>query len=152
MKNILNPTTKDEIITRIDLLHENDKPLWGKMSAGDFLCHISDSFRMATGQKEVKFTGNAFSTSLMKMLILNGLPIPKGKIETSPELKPGKRGTPTTDFSNDKNTLIDLINGFEENYPENQIIVHPAFGKMNRTQWGKLMFIHTNHHLKQFGK
>lgn len=152
MKNILNSNIRNSIIERIENLNENDKALWGKMSSGDFLCHISDSFRMAMEKKEVKFLGNPISTSLVKMLVLNGLPLMKEKIETSPELKPRVGGTPATNFKNDKEILLELINGFEKNYPADHKIVHPFFGKMNRTQWGKLMFIHTNYHLKQFGK
>jgi len=152
MKNILNENVRNEIINRIEKLAENDKPVWGKMSAGDFMCHIGDSFRLATGKKEVKFTGNFISSSLIKMLILNGLPMMKEKIETSPELKPGVGGTPATNFNSDKETLLELVKYFDQNYPSDQKIAHPFFGKMNRTEWAKLMFIHTNYHLKQFGK
>jgi hypothetical protein len=28
---------------------------------------------------------------------------------------------------------------------------HPMFGELNQKQWGKLIYIHLNHHLNQFG-
>lgn len=80
------------------------------------------------------------------------MPAPKGRVETITEIKQGNGGTKPTEFYTDKNTLIELIKKFNENLKENEIINHPAFGPLNKQQWGRIIYAHLNHHLKQFGR
>ncbi|MBU1095021.1 MAG: DUF1569 domain-containing protein [Bacteroidetes bacterium] len=152
MKSILNESDKKELIKRISRLKNDSKKLWGKMSSGEMICHLFDQINMATGKRKTKYVGNKFLSIILKWIVLLGLPTPKGKVETVKELKQGAGGTKPTIFETDGKTLIELLEKFNENYPNNKLIVHPAFGKLNKRQWGRLVYLHTNYHLKQFGK
>lgn len=152
MKNILDDSVKNKIVARIEALEQSDKPLWGKMSVDGMMCHAADQIRMAIGEKETKFIGNAVSKTIVKFLVLFGMPTPKAKVETVKELKQGRGGTKTTDFENDKQLLLKSVEGFEKEYPEGENICHPFFGNMNKKQWGRLIYLHLDFHLKQFGK
>lgn len=151
MKNLFGDQTRKEIIERINLLDENSCRLWGKMTPNEMLCHCSDQIKMATGNLKTDFVGNFFTSTIGKQVVLLGVPVPKGKVETVKELMQGVRGTPPTKFDEDRNMLINLVNTFDAKYPSNNDPVHPAFGKLTRNQWGKLSYIHLDHHLKQFG-
>lgn len=86
MRNILEKADRELIAERIDRIQETDRPLWGRMTAHEMLCHVSDIFRMAFGEIAVQDQSTFFTRQIMSKLILLGLPMPKGKIATSPEL------------------------------------------------------------------
>lgn len=152
MHTILTESSKQELIKRINSLRKDDKALWGKMNAGEMLCHITDQVRLAVGAKDSDFMGNIFLTTLVKWLVLFGMPVPKGKVETVKELKQGVGGTKPNSLDNDKSVLIDLLINFENSFALVKSRRHPAFGKMNKWQWARIVYIHINYHLKQFNK
>jgi hypothetical protein len=151
MKNLLKENDRNDIIQRIERISSEDKRLWGKMNVNEMLCHASDQVRLGLGEIKPFFRGNTFHTSFLKNLILLGMPAPKGKIETYKELKQGDGGTPPTDFENDRKLLLQNIEKFISKENKNENVIHPNFGKMNYNQWGRLIYIHLNHHLLQFG-
>ena len=151
MKNILDLGESKDIMVRISKLSSDVIPKWGKMNDQQMLCHVSDQIRMATGEIKAEYIGNPFLKIVAKRLTLLGMPIPKGKIQTTKELNQEKMGTKPSGFEKDRKTLIDLINNFDKNYPDNTKICHPAFGPMTKKQWGRLIYLHLHHHLQQFG-
>jgi hypothetical protein len=150
MRNILDSSTLKEIESRINSLNENSKRLWGKMNVNEMVCHCSDQIKMAVGIIPTKYVGNLFLDTIVKHLILFGMPAPRGKVETVPELKQGVKGTKPTSLEQDKKTLLDFVQTFENRIEKNPTIVHPAFGKLTTKQWARLCYIHLDHHLKQF--
>ncbi len=151
MKNIINTSIKTEVISRIEKLTPNSPRNWGKMNVNEMICHCADQLRLANGTKQSKFVGNFMLTTVFKWLTLTFLKAPKGKVETVKELKQGVGGTKPTSFEEDRKALVDLIQNFDESFKTNKIIIHPAFGKMNRWQYGRLAYLHLDHHLNQFG-
>lgn len=152
MRNILNKNDLICVINRFKSLTPNTIPLWGKMSVNQMTCHCSDQILMAHGQIKIQYTGNFFSSKVLKNLILLGMPAPKGKVKTYKELDQFVSGTKPTIFEKDVNNLIEILERFDNEFSSNKQIVHPSFGKMSKKEWGRLVFIHLNHHLKQFGK
>ncbi len=150
MKNILEVSTQKEIKIRINSLNEKSIRLWGKMTINEMVCHCTDQIKMAVGVIPTKYVGNFFLNTIAKHLILLGMPVPKGKIETVPELKQGIGGSKPKNLDYDKNELLELTNNFNAIIEKNPNQIHPAFGKMNTKQWARLCYLHLNHHLKQF--
>lgn len=151
MKNIIDYSIKTKILQRIEKLNPSASAKWGKMNINQMLCHCADQLRLANGTKSSKFIGNFMLTTVFKWLILTFMKAPKGKIETVKELKQGVGGTKPTSFEDDRKALIDLIQNFDESFKTNKTVVHPAFGKMNHWQNGRLAYLHLDHHLRQFG-
>jgi hypothetical protein len=151
MKTILNRKDNDLVVARINSLSEKNDGLWGKMNVNEMICHCTDQIKMAEGKIEIKFVGNFFLTKFMKNLILLGMPAPKGKVKTYKELDQKARGTKPTEFESDRNVLIETIKNFKTEYPNNKNVIHPSFGELSLSQWGRLINIHLDHHLRQFG-
>jgi hypothetical protein len=151
LKNIIDERVKSEVIKRIEKINPTASAKWGKMNTSEMLCHCADQLRLANGTKQSKFVGNFMLTTVFKWLILTVLKAPKGKIKTVKELKQGAGGTNPTNFENDKKTLIELVKNFDASFKTNKTVVHPAFGKMNHWQYGRLAYVHLDHHLNQFG-
>ena len=54
MGNIFNEEDKDEIIRRIDELHPNSKPMWGKMNVSQMLAHCLVPTKISAGEIEAQ--------------------------------------------------------------------------------------------------
>jgi hypothetical protein len=121
------------------------------MSAHQMVCHLGDACRMATGEKTVSDASGRVPRTLVKWLALY-MPLRwRAGIMTRPEIDQQCAGTRPTDFSADVaglETLLDLMttrdSGLE--WP-----VHPIFGRMSRAEWLRWAYLHTDHHLRQFG-
>ena len=84
--------------------------------------------------------------------MLLGIPAPKGKIKTFPEIDLEKgNGTKPTSFENDKTLLKKIVSDFLEKDSSFNYQPHGAFGPFTKEQWGRIIYIHFDHHLKQFG-
>lgn len=151
MKTILEENTKKEVIERLNLLNNETEALWGKMNCNQMLCHCNDQMRLSIGEIKSPPMDKVLLGKIMKTLVLLGVPAPKGKVETFKELKQGEGGTKPTTFENDRKKLIASINNFDKVYPNNTNVMHPAFGNLTKKEWGKLIYIHLDHHIKQFG-
>lgn len=151
MKNILNKKDNDLVVARINSLSEKNDALWGKMNVNEMICHCADQIRMALGKIEIAFQGNFFMTKVLKNLILLGIPAPKGKVKTYKELDPLIGGTKPVGFDSDRKILIDKIKCFDKDYTPDAKILHPSFGPFSKSQWGRLIYVHLDHHLRQFG-
>ena len=77
----------------------------------------------------------------------------KGKVETFPELDYAKGGgTPPTNLASDVDTLRDTVARFVAHAADGKAFVRsPAFGRLSGRAYGRLMYVHTSYHLKQFG-
>ncbi len=150
MKTVLNPFYLNRLKTRIESVKPDSTRLWGKMTAHQMLVHVSDQVRLSEGEIPTRFRGNFFSKKLLKKLVLLGMPTPKGKVETVYELKQDAGGTKRTHFETDRQELLELLVRFESRFEHGQKRLHPAFGEMNKKEWARLVYIHTDYHLRQF--
>lgn len=149
MKNIINQQDRAEIIARIQKLTPESKAHWGTMNAGGALCHLNDQLRLALGQKTIPDAGNFFTKTILKNLILWGMPAPKGKAKTHPDLAQEAGGTKPTTFDADRKSLMENIEAVATR--NSGFKAHAIFGPLTKEQWGRMAYTHLDHHLKQFG-
>ena len=142
---------KAEIEARLRRLQSETSRLWGKMSAPQMVCHLSDSFHCAMGKKPLKMV--RFSLwRLTKWIALYGpLHWPHG-VKTRPEVEQGKGGTPPVEFEADLQRLLASIERFTQSPREFEFLPHPMFGRMTERQWMRWGYLHCDHHLRQFGQ
>ena len=150
MGNILKEKYYEEIKERIADLKRDDLPLWGKMNVGEMLCHLADQIKVATGEIICQERSTFMTKVVLKNLILMGMKAPKGKVQTMPEVNPHLMGSKPVSFDADRDYLLRKISDFRE-ADQNKMHAHPAFGKLTKNQWGKLIYTHLDHHLSQFG-
>lgn len=148
---LLHPAARASLVARIAQLQPHSPALWGKMNAAQVLCHLADQLRMALGELSVNGKAGFWGRTLMKTLVLAGLPAPKGKVPTLPELDQMTAGTPPTDFEHDRQALYHLIDNVVAQGAAYPWAHHPSFGRLDHRQWCRLAWIHLDHHLRQFG-
>ena len=148
MKNLFDKDSYDEIARRIKALTPGTQRQWGKMNVAQMLAHCKAAFSVPLSNKKMP-------RSILGLLV--GWMI-KSKLHNE---EPWKRNLPTApnfkitgerDFEKEKQELIGLINQFYHGGPGNVgKFPHPMFGTYTSEQWGKAMYKHLDHHLRQFG-
>jgi hypothetical protein len=152
MNSLQNPEDYSQVVNRLSKLQPDSLRLWGKMTAQQVICHLSDSFLAALGAKQVSLATGIFQRTIMKWGALYvPMPWPKG-VPTRPEVEQGRGGTPPEEFEQDRAKLLDVMQRFRTSNETLQDSVHPIFGRLTYGQWMRWGYLHTDHHLRQFGR
>ena len=148
MKTLFEKDTSDELIGRIDRLQSISERQWGKMDVAQMMAHCSAALDMASGKLLLPrmFIGRLIG-SFVKPLYSNEKPFSKSS-PTDPKLVVSDQ----RDFQKEKDQLKVKVREFQEGgeakctrHP------HPFFGSLTPYEWGRGMYKHLDHHLRQFG-
>jgi hypothetical protein len=152
LKSLDDPSCKQEILNRIGKVRHDSPRRWGRMTAAQMICHLNDSFLGVMGEKPITIEPKFRARKLVKFIALY-LPMhwPKG-VPTRPEFDSQIGGTPPADFDSDKRALLALVKRFTEQPPRFQFQPHPMFLEMSAPEWMRWGYLHTDHHLRQFGE
>jgi hypothetical protein len=151
MKTLANPKDKEEIVHRLQAIHAASKRRWGKMSAHQMVCHLSDGYRMYMNEKIVAPEPQRIPPSLLKWIALWApIPWPRG-FKTAPELDQQIGGTTPAEFEADIRELLKLLDRLTHQPRDFQWQLHPHFGPLSDKEWMRLAYLHPDHHLRQFG-
>jgi hypothetical protein len=147
MKNLFEPTTAAEIITRLEKIQPAAQPQWGKMNAAQMMAHCQATFEVYFGGLKPKrnLMGIFFGKMAMKRLISNK-PWPKSLPTAKEFIIANER-----DFQIERTKLVQAISQFSNTGQTVKYFVHPFFGKVTSGVWGKFSYRHLDHHLLQFG-
>ncbi len=115
------------------------------------VCHLGDSLRMVMGRKLVSHATSVLQRTIVKWIALYApLPWPAG-IRTRPEIDQELGGTRPVDFAEDLaqvEALLVLITAQTRSFDWQ---LHPIFGMLSDAAWLRWGYLHTDHHLRQFG-
>lgn len=148
MESLFNPADRESLSVRLAALEADTRHLWGKMDAAQMLQHCSRGLEAATGDRPMKqlFLGKVLGPFVRRMAL--------GK-------RPLGRNAPTDpsfvvldvrDFNAERIRLATILDRFIQRGPESAgKATHAFFGRLNGDEWGRLMYKHLDHHLRQFG-
>jgi len=148
MKSLFDPETYQEIQNRLNNLHKDSKPLWGKMTVATMLTHCQRPIQVALGELNLK-----------KPPFLIGM-LMKGFRKGLYNDRPWKKGMPTAkeflvreahEFNQAKTELETLITELYSRKHQQIWPTHPIFGSFSTEEVGKMQYKHLDHHLTQFG-
>ena len=150
MSSIFDPDVRAAVKTRVRALRPGSQRRWGRMSAHQAVCHMSDVLRMALRERTVAARPLPFGPLARLVALRLPLAWPRG-IRTLPEVEQGCGGTDPVDFERDRADLLALIDRYGCSAPSERAASHPILGTMNPDQWGRWAYRHLDHHLRQFG-
>jgi hypothetical protein len=151
LKTLDQPSVKQQIVRRIQMLRPDLERRWGKMNSRQMVSHLNDSFRCVMGEMRVSIDPDFRFRGLVKWCGLYlPAPWPHG-VRTRPEIDQEFGGTPPGDFDEDRRTLLALMERFARQPREFHFDPHPIFLEMTEWQWMRWGYLHTDHHLRQFG-
>jgi len=142
-KSINNSADLKEVLERSDKLTHASKGLWGKMNVKQMLHHVSVAANFAFESPEP----NAKRRGVMLWMILH-IPAPKN-VKTYPDLDMVANKIDPEDFENERKILKDVFTRVSSS--EGPFKNNPFLGKLSKDEWGRLCYVHVNHHFKQFG-
>jgi hypothetical protein len=151
VKTLARESDRTELRARLRTVRPDSARRWGRMSAHQMVCHVGDALRLMAGEIPAGRVPRLHERTVVKWVALFApLRWPAG-IVTSPELDPDQGGTRPADFAADVaevEALLERVLSSPESVEER---VHPVFGRMTHATWLRWAWLHTDHHLRQFG-
>jgi uncharacterized protein DUF1569 len=150
MKTLAQEHEKADILRRLRTIRADSRRHWGRMSAHQAVCHLSDSFLAVTGQRPASSASGPLQRTVIKWIALYApLKWPHG-VPTRPEVDQEVGGTKPAAFAADVTQLemlIELVTTRKGCFGP----THPIFGPMSDADWMRWAYLHMDHHLRQFG-
>lgn len=139
------------IRSRMGKLAPDQRPHWGTMTPHEMICHLSDALRHPLGDRPAVIPPPSwFRHVFLKWLVLWVIPrYPKGAM-TKAAFDPRRDGTKPADFARDLAELDRLTGRFVAGAGK-ITVEHTRFGPMRGSDWLRWWWMHTDHHLRQFG-
>ena len=151
MKTLARDECVAELVNRLRNTRQDCVRRWGRMTVHQMICHLCDSFRMALGQKHVIDASTLVKRTLVKWLALY-LPLRwRAGILTVPEVDQEFGGTRPIEFATDLAETEALLTRVASRAGAAEWPDHPIFGRMSKGDWLRWAYLHTDHHLRQFG-
>jgi hypothetical protein len=148
MRTLADFATVDALVARLASVRPDAQRRWGTMTPAEMLCHVADAFEVALGDRLPSTVKAPGPPRLIKGLAL-WLPIPWMKnVPTGRNVDPRRDGTRPGDFTADRDRAVRLLRRLAA---EAKPGPHPIFGTMTSRDWLRWGFLHTDHHLRQFG-
>jgi hypothetical protein len=146
MKTLWQAETRAECMARARQLTPESQRRWGKMTVDQMLAHVVDAFRMGLGELEVRPRKLVVRFWPINYVICNWVPFPQN-LPTASEIVSRKKASIDEELQQLEAALIRFA------AKRNQRVwpLHPAFGKLSASSWGRLGYKHVDHHLRQFG-
>jgi hypothetical protein len=151
MKTLARAADRAELLRRLRTVRPESTAQWGRMSAPQMICHLTDAFQMATGDRTVRPTGSWFDRTILRLLVL-WLPVrwPRG-VPTNPELDQLLHGTSPSGFPADVARVEAMVEAMAAAGGRARWQAHPLFGPLSTRAWLRWGYLHMDHHLRQFG-
>ncbi len=149
-KTLDDPVQRAALIARLLRLAPDSPRQWGRMTSHQTVCHLSDSFRSMMSPTSITSVATPFSRTVIKWIALQApMTWPHG-VKTRPEVDQEIGGTKPVEFAHDRRMLEALIDQFAARSGED-FQPHPMFGRLTTGEWHRWGWLHTDHHLRQFG-
>jgi len=147
-QNLFVDSDYDAIIHRIRSLKPANRRKWGKMSLTQMLEHCAIQLKLGLGIIKQTNPEGLFvmRTSFGRWLILYAIPWPPG-LSTPTKMNMLSNDVATNDFDSEKHQLLELLTKVQET---ERLQPHPFLGALQRRDWGRLIWKHLDHHLRQF--
>jgi len=139
---------RQEYRRRVESVTPDSKRQWGTMEVDQMLHHLNLACGGSLGFYDLPDESYLTSRTLFKWILVDwyseqptGLRLPTGfKIPHSQRFE----------FAYEKSQLLKILEADWNARTADAWKPHPMFGKMTPTEWGKLLQIHVDYHLRQF--
>ena len=137
----------DDLVARTQAITPDSPRQWGLMNAHQMLLHLGGAAAAALGQ--AKFTLKPRPGGAVIRLVLFYL-MPRYPRGARVGNDPARRVVDPAMFERDKQRVMELTRAMAA--PDAPFVpTHPLFGSMSRRNWQRWAYMHTDHHLRQFG-
>ena len=123
----------------------------GKMTVTKILAHSADQIWLTLKEKEPHKKPTFIYRNITKYVGL-WLPVILFKnLEEPVDINQQYFGTASADIVTEKLNLLTLFALVSGLIAQVILLPYPMFGKLSRSQWRRFIYVHLDHHLRQFG-
>lgn len=138
-----------DLVTRLQRLAPTQPGLWGSMNAQQMVLHLGNASAAVLKQGPFAAKPRGGPAGLLRLVVLYLLPrMPRG-VKTGAD--PAGAAVEPEAFAEDLERAVRLLQQLAAAEPDALVARHPILGPMTRAQWMRWAFLHTDHHLRQFG-
>jgi hypothetical protein len=139
---------RQEYRHRVESVTPQSPRRWGTMEVDQMLHHLNLACGGSLGFYNLPDGSYLSARTLGKWIIVDWLPEqPAGlRLPTGFKIPHSQR----FEFANEKAQLLRIVETAWHARTDEAWKPHPLFGKMTPTEWGKLLQIHLDYHLRQF--
>lgn len=149
MRNISDGVVLEDLVHRLRRLAPTLPGLWGTMKAQQMALHVGDACAAVLKQRAFSATPRGGPAGLLRIIVLYLLPrMPRG---VKSGANPAAAVVEPEAFARDLERAVTLLQQLATEAPDGLVDRHPIFGPMTRADWMRWAFLHTDHHLRQFG-
>jgi hypothetical protein len=149
MKQIGDGAVLNDLVSRLQRLTPAHAPAWGTMNGQQMARHLGDACEAVLMRRPFASRPRGKPSPLRKFLLLHVLrQMPRG-IKAGAD--PAGAAVDPADFANDLGRAVTLLHDLAAASPEALVEAHPILGPMSRANWMRWAYMHTDHHLRQFG-
>ncbi len=145
MYNFFDKNQYVNIRQRVERLQPNSQRLFGRMEAAQMMAHCSLQIETALGKTSRPDVGTFFTKHIIRRVLPFMTKIPMGTKTSNSLVVKDERN-----FDVEKKRLLDNIEQAHLHGVKGNWHPHIAFGKMSGKEWGHLIPLHLDHHLRQF--
>ena len=148
MQNLFDPADRASIERRVMALQASSARQWGTMNPAQAMAHCVVGLEMACGDRPKKqaLLGRVI-TPFIRSFVLGEAPMRKNA-PTGPEFVIADE----RNLATEQQRVTALVDRFCQRGPSAAATaVHRFFGRLSGEEWGRLMYKHLDHHLRQFG-
>lgn len=147
MKSLYDPAVADEVRQRMARLQPTSTPAWGKMTVAQALAHCAMAMENALGDTTPPRhpLGRLIGGFAKRRLIVQGKPMGRSAPTHPTVLVKDDRN-----FEAEREHLQRTIDRFTSGADACTRHPHFFFGPMTPAEWATFMYVHLDHHLRQF--
>jgi len=148
MKTIADAGELATLTRRLETVTPTQPRVWGTISPHQMLVHIADASEAVLKRRPFTVTSRR-SSPLFKWVALS-LPLPWPRnIKSGAE--PAARVVSAAEFPADRDRAVSTLRELAAATGGGLADEHPIFGPMSPAEWHRWAYVHTDHHLRQFG-
>ncbi len=148
---LCHPTDYAATVRRFKALTPESRGRWGRMSVEQMLCHVSDYLRLPFGEVPSPDRSTVLTRGVGWLLMRLPLSFPKN-LRTLRELDQDREfSTKPAAFEADRDRLLAQLDRFAQTPETADWAPNTLFGTIGKQGWGRVGWIHLDHHLRQFG-
>ena len=148
MKTIADAGQLATLTRRVQSVTPTQARVWGTITAHQMVVHLADASEAVLRRRPFTVTPRS-SNRLLKWVALT-LPLPWPRNLKS-GAEPAARTVLAAEFPADRDRAVSTLRELAAATGGGLADKHPIFGPMSPAEWHRWAYLHTDHHLRQFG-
>jgi hypothetical protein len=148
MRTVADMQALNQLRDRLAAVAPTASRRWGTMDAQQMLSHLGDGAEAVLGVRPFTASHRPPSRAMKFMALWLPLRWPHG---VKAGADPAAKVLDPEAFEADRTRAIETLVRLANAEPDALVPSHPLFGRMRQRDWHRWAFLHSDHHLRQFG-